>query len=396
MIKGKIILENPERFSGKYEISQEKLIRAIEKATDKLESQIPMYGDKFPGNWSVNYKYPLGDNNNWVCGMFTGEFLLAYELTGNKKFRDIVERHLLTFRKRMDEKVGVGGHDVGFPFSPSCVAAYKVLGDEKARKTALDAAEHLYNNAYSEIGGFIVRGGKAKAMENPGRTMMDTLMNIPLLFWAGQETGRKEYTEAAISQCKTTEKYLIREDGSSFHHYQFEPRTFKPIRGLTLQGHSDDSCWSRGHSWGVYGFPIAYDYTGDNSLIDLHEGVTNFMLNHLPKDLIPYWDYDFTEGDEARDSSAGLINVCGMKEMSRLLPDDAPQKRIFENAAAHMLEAVIDYCTGDIGREYDGLVCHVTAALPQGLGIDECGVYGDYHYLESLCRFIKPEWVRYW
>ena len=52
--------------------------RAIEKATDKLESQIPMYGDKFPGNWSVNYKYPLGDNNNWVCGMFTGEFFFFF------------------------------------------------------------------------------------------------------------------------------------------------------------------------------------------------------------------------------------------------------------------------------------------------------------------------------
>lgn len=396
MIKGKIIHENPERFSGKYEISKEKLTKSIEKATDKLESQIPIYGDRFPGNWSVDYKYPLGDNDNWVSGMFTGEFLLAYELTGNKKFKDVVERHLLTYRKRIDEKVGVGGHDVGFPFSPSCVGAYKVLGDEKARKTALDAAEYFYNNAYSEIGGFILRGGKPGATEKTCRTMMDTLMNIPLLFWAGRETGRQEYIDAAVSQYKITEKYLIREDGSSFHHYQFEPGTHKPLRGLTLQGHSDDSCWSRGHAWGVYGFPIAYDYTGDASLIDLHESVTNFMLNHLPKDLIPYWDYDFTEGEEARDSSAGLINVCGMKEMSRLLPDDAPQKAIFENASAQMLEAVIDQCTGDIGREYDGLVCHVTAALPQKKGIDECAVYGDYHYLEALCRFVKPDWVRYW
>lgn len=396
MIKGKIFLEHPDRFKGTYEISKEKLIKAIEKATDKLETQIPMYEDKFPSTWSTDFKYTLGTNNNWVCGMFTGEFLLAYELTGNKKFKEVVERQLLTYRKRIDEKIGVSNHDVGFAFSPSCVAAFKVLGDEDARKTALDAADHLYHNAFTEEGGFVLRFGKPAVKEIACRTMMDTLMNIPLLFWAGQETGRKEYTEAAISQYKITEKYLIREDGSSFHHYQFEPGTYKPLRGLTLQGYSDDSCWSRGHAWGIYGFPIAYSYTGDSTLIDLHEGITNFMLNHLPMDLIPYWDYDFTEGNEVRDSSAGLINVCGMKEMSRLLPESASQKTIFDNASAQMLEAIIDNCTGGIGWEYDGLVNHVTAAKPQNKGIDECGVYGDYHYLEALCRFVKPDWVRYW
>lgn len=394
MIKGKIALERPERFAGAYEIPKEKLTKAIEKATDKLESQIPMFGDMFAPTWSIDCKYPLKPNNNWVCGMFTGEFLLAYELTGNKKFKEVAERQVATYRERIDNKVGVDDHDVGFAFSPSCVGAYKLFGDEKARQTALDAAEYYYNTSYSKKGGFILRSWKGGV--NGCRTMMDTLMNIPLLFWAAQETGKQEYFEAAVAQYKTTANYLIREDGSSFHHYQFDFDTHQPVRGLTFQGYADDSCWSRGHAWGVYGFPMAYSYSKDPMLIDLHEGVTNFMLNHLPEDLVPYWDYTFTEGEEPRDSSAGLINVCGMKEMCRYLPDDAPQKPIFENAAAQILEATIDMCTGDIGREYDGLVTHVTAAKPQGLGINECGIYGDYHYLEALCRFVKPDWVRYW
>lgn len=394
MIKGKVVLEQPERFAGKFEIPKQKLEKAIEKATDKLESQIPMFGDQFAPTWSIDCKYPLKPNNNWVCGMFTGEFLLAYELTGNKKFKEVAQRQVETYRERIDNKVGVDDHDVGFAFSPSCVGAYKLFGDEKARQTALDAAEYYYNTSYSPKGGFILRSWKGG--EKGCRTMMDTLMNIPLLFWAGQETGKQEYIEAAIAQYKTTANYLIREDGSSFHHYQFDFETHQPVRGLTFQGYADDSCWSRGHAWGVYGFPMAYSYCKDEMLIDLHEGVTNFMLNHLPKDLVPYWDYTFTEGDEPRDSSAGLINVCGMKEMCRYLPEDAPQKPIFENAAAQILNATIDMCTGDIGREYDGLVTHVTAAKPQGLGINECGIYGDYHYLEALCRFVKPDWVRYW
>ena len=394
MIQGKVILERPERFAGTYEIPKEKLTKAIEKATDKLESQLPMFGDQFGPCWSVDYKYPMKPNNNWVCGMFTGEFLLAYELTGNKKFKEVAEKQVAPYRTRIDNKIGVDDHDVGFAFSPSCVGAYKLFGDEKARQTALDAAAYYYQTSYSKKGRFIMRCWKSG--ESGCRTMMDTLMNIPLLFWAGQETGNSDYTEAAIAQYQTTAQYLIREDGSSFHHFQFDPVTHGPVRGLTFQGYADDSCWSRGHSWGIYGFPMAYSYCKDESLVDLHEGITNYMLNHLPEDLIPYWDYTFMEGDEPRDSSAGVVNICGMKEMCRYLPDSAPQKQIFETAAAKMLEATIDLCTGDIGREYDGLINRVTAAKPQGLGIDECGIYGDYHYLEALCRFVKPDWVRYW
>jgi unsaturated chondroitin disaccharide hydrolase len=172
--------------------------------------------------------------------------------------------------------------------------------------------------------------------------------------------------------------------------------THAPKYGLTFQGHKDDSCWSRGHAWGVYGFPIAYSYVKENFLVDIHKDVTYFMLNHLPEDLIPYWDYDFTSGDQPRDSSAGAISVCGMLEMAKQLPDDAPQKAIFESAAAQMMEALIDRCTGDQGFEYDGLLCHVTGALPQGMGIDGVAVYGDYHYMEALMRFAHPDWKKYW
>ena len=85
-----------------------------------------------------------------------------------------------------------------------------------------------------------------------------------------------------------------------------------------------------------------------------------------------------------------------MNEMCKMLPDDAEQKKIFESASAQMLEAIIDNCTGDIGVDYDGLICHVTHALPQGQGIDECAIYGDYFYLEALLRYLKPDWKKYW
>ena len=386
-----IKLNNPDRFRGDCFIAVEKFQHAIKKACDKLASKIDIYMDAFP-----RFDYSLGINNSWICGMHTGTFLLAYELTGDEKFLNVVRHHMLSYRKRIDEKINLDDHDVGFVFSPSTVAYYKVTGDEEAKQISYAAAKHLYETGYSKKGGFILRSGPNADKEWACRTMMDSLLNAPLLFWAGKEFNIPEYTDAGLAQSAITDKCLIRDDGSSFHHYQFEVGTHKPVRGLTLQGASNDSCWSRGHSWGVLGLPIAYSYTGAEWILPLHRDITYYMLNHLPEDNIPYWDFDFVSGSEPRDASAAVISVCGMLEAIAYLPDTAPEKEVYKNAAIRIMESVIDNCTDVSSDEYDGLINHVTFAKPQGKGIDSCAIYGDYFYLESLIRFTNPNWKRYW
>ncbi len=395
MAKRNIVLEHPERFAAPHPIAPEKIDAAIEKALDKIEANIKAWGNGFVGTYTTGFRYPIGENDNWVCGMHTGLYLLAWELSGKEIFRVAALAQLETYKKRFDEKIELSDHDVGFVYTPSCVAAWRITGEEKYRQWALDAAKHLYDAGYAKKGGFILRGFDWPGEEGC-RTMMDTLMNAPLLFWSHEQTGNEEHFAAALSQEKITERLLIREDASSFHHYQFEPDTFAPRCGVTWQGHSDDSCWSRGHSWGVYGFPIAYDYCREPFLIDVHKDVTYFMLNHLPEDLIPYWDYDFMSGDHPRDTSAAAVAVCGLDEMCRLLPKDAEDQALFRNAADMLLDVLIDGYTGDIGTPYEGLIHHVTAAVPQKIGIDECAIYGDYFYLEALMRYKNPGWVRYW
>jgi len=399
-------LERPERFSKPHVIPREKLLAAAKAACDKLKERVQRDGAEFPATCSVQFSYKkgvdvpgLGRNRNWESGMYTGCFWLAYELTGDEFFRDVAEKqHLPTYKERFDAKRGLDDHDVGFIYMPGCVSTYKLTGSEEAKAIALEAFDYYYNTSYSKEGKFIIRSHKSwRSGQAYGyRTMMDSLMNAPFLFWAAEVTGNEEYKRAAVDHVRTTEQYLIRQDGSSFHHYQFDPETSAPLHGVTLQGRSNDSCWSRGHSWGVYGFPIAYSYAGEPFMKEVHRDVTYFMLNHLPDDCIPYWDYDFVNGNEPRDSSAACIAACGLHEMCRFLTDDEPDKAIFESAGAQMLEAVIDNCTGDIGTKYDGLICHVTHAKPQGQGIDECAVYGDYFYLEALLRYLKPDWKKYW
>ena len=396
MKRKNIVLEKPERFATVPVISKEKIDKAIAQATERLEKMAAKHGTDFPGCWSINFQYDFAHNRNWVGGMYTGCYWLAYQLTGKSFFKKHAEALTETFRERLDKRIGVDNHDVGFAYSPSCIAAYKLTGVKDARKTALDAAEYFYSTSYSKEGKFIIRSWKSWDSGSGCRTMMDSLMNAPLLFWAAKETGNQDYFQAAHDHVKTTEENLIREDGSSFHHFQFDPKTAAPVRGLTFQGHTDESCWSRGHAWGVYGFPIAYSYDKSDFIKDVHKDVTYFMLNHLPEDCIPYWDYDFVDGDEARDSSAGVISACGMMEMARNLPDDDVNKTIFNSAAVQILEATIDRCTDGLGEYDDGLINRVTAALPQKLGIDQTAVYGDYFYLEALLRYVKPDFKMYW
>ena len=391
-----IKLNAPERFSSPYEISREKLMRAAERACDKLEYVTKRDGLGFPGTCSVNYRYLREPNKNWETGMYTGCFWLAYQLTGNRFFKECAEAHLKTYEERLDKCIGMDSHDVGFVFTPSCVAAYKLTGNEYARDLALRALDYFFEHSYSHEGKFIIRSWRNWATGGGCRTMMDSLMNAPLLYWASEETGDGKYREAALDHTRTTEKYLIRRDSSSYHHYQFDPKDASPLHGVTLQGNSDESCWSRGHAWGMYGFPIAYHYTGADFLPEVHKDIAYFMLNHLPEDNIPYWDYDFVSGDEPRDASASCISVCGMHEILKKLPDTAEQKSVFAGAAPRLLEAVIDNCTEETYFEFDGLIRRVTHAKPQGTGFDECAVYGDFFYLEALARYLLPDFKMYW
>lgn len=393
-----ITLEHSEKFQGNYRIPEEKLKDAVRKACDKLAGKIDLYTDGFPLAYYKGYKYlyRTGENDNWVCGMHTGCFLLAWELTGDEKFLEVARHHMESYKHRAAEKIEMQDHDVGFVFSPSCVGYYRLTGDEEVKKAVLEAADYFYHYSYSKKGGFILRQASAQHLEGGCRTMMDTMLNIPMLYWAGQETGNTELIAAADAQAYTTDKYLIRQDGSTYHHYQFDVETHAPVRGLTFQGNRDESTWTRGHAWGILGYAIAYAYTGNREYLRIQKELICYFLNHLPQDLVPYWDFDFCEGEEPRDSSAGLIAACGMMESARILPEDAPEKEIYQNAAARILEAVIDHCTGDIGTEYDGLVHRVTGARKANLGVDGCATYGDYFYLEALLRYIKPDWNRYW
>ena len=152
------------------------------------------------------------------------------------------------------------------------------------------------------------------------RPIIDCLLNMPLLFWASEVTGNAVYREKAIAHIRTAVGCIIRPDRSTYHTYFFDSDTGKPLRGVTHQGNRDGSAWSRGQAWGIYGCALSYRAGHDPRYMEMFRDVTDYFLEHLPLDLIPYWDFDFDDpSGEPRDSSSSAIAACGMLEMAKYM-----------------------------------------------------------------------------
>lgn len=375
--------------------NKEKLKSAISAALKKVDYAIETLGDKFASHSSINNVYqPVLNDSGWNSGFWTGILWLSYELSGDEKYKKLAMQHIPTYTKRMIERLGIDHHDMGFVCIPSCIAAYKITGDKEAKKTALMAADNLMLR-YHEKGQFIQAWGKIDDLE-AHRLIVDCLLNIPLLYWASSVTDDPKYADAAYKHYRTTIENAIREDSSTFHTFYFDPETGAPIKGVTAQGASDDSCWARGQAWAIYGMMLTRIYIDDPDAVPLCKKLTNFYLNRLPKDYVPFWDMSFTDGDdEPRDSSSASIAVCGILELIKYLPDNDSNKEVYKNTVNLMMESLYDnYSTKDT-PESNGLLLHAVYSKPGNNGVDECNIWGCYFYMEALARLSK-NWKLYW
>lgn len=388
----------PENFTNISEITDEEVASALAAAVRQTRSCLPQFSEQFKDIFSHNNFYSPAPNTQWTNGFWTGELWLAYENTQEECFRHAALKQTSSFLERIEKGIETDTHDLGFLYSLSCVAGYKLTGDASARKAALLAADKLASR-FHEKGQFLQAWGSMDDKKNY-RLIIDCLLNLPLLYWASEETGDSHYAKIAKAHLTTALKVVIRPDYSTFHTYYFDPETGVPTHGVTHQGYSADSAWARGQSWGVYGIALSYRYTRNPEYIALFEQVTDYFLEHLPENLIPYWDFVFSDGsEEPRDSSASAIAVCGMLEMANYLPQE--KAAYYVSAAKRMMKALVDLCAvkspavsngqllhGVYGRKtlYNDCIDH---------GIDECNLWGDYYYVEALTR-LSRDWHPYW
>ena len=330
---------------------------ALDTAVALVRQNLPLYTHRCQNHSSVNDIYPACDNDQWTCGFWPGEVWLAYERTGDEVFKQTALTLVDSFADRIDRKIEVDHHDMGFLYSPSCVAAYKLVGSETGRRAAIAAADQLCSR-FQEKGSFFQAWGVLGAADNY-RYIIDCLLNVPLLYWATETTGDEHYAALAHRHVATCLANSIRPDGSTYHTFFMDPVTGGPVRGATCQGYKDDSCWARGQAWGVYGTAISYRYTKRPEYLDAFRRVLAYYLERLPEDMVPYWDMTFTSGEEEpRESSSASIVACGLLEAAKYV--DEAEAAQYRTLAAQMLRSVADNYAVKEGPAGIGLVRHGT------------------------------------
>ncbi|MGO4184219.1 glycoside hydrolase family 88 protein [Paenibacillus sp. TAF43_2] len=361
---------------------------AIDDAIAKTLKNIERFEGKFP-HVSSNGTYELNENNDWTNGFWSGMLWLCYEYTLDERFRNAADQTVTSFHQRLKDHVVLDHHDIGFLYSLSSKAQWIVEKNEAARQLTLQAADLLMNR-WCESGGYIQAWGQMGDAKEGGRIIIDCLLNLPLLYWASEQTGNPSYMEAARIQAEKSRRYLVRGDDSSYHTFFFQPETGEPIGGATHQGYTNGSTWTRGQAWGVYGFALSYRYTKDKKFLEASKRLARYFLEHLPDDHVAYWDFNAPiERDTYRDSSASAIVAAGLLELLSLMEQQDTERLYFqEHLEKSMTSLVQKYAT--IGEEdAEGLLKHGSYYVHGGLSPDDYMIWGDYYYLEALMRLEK-------
>jgi unsaturated chondroitin disaccharide hydrolase len=323
-----------------------------------------------------------GDNwshGNWTCGFWVGLLWLAFLRTGDTRFEEWA-RYFgdLVAPRQHDENT----HDIGFISYPSFSLGHWVTGDEDLKEPAVQAARTLATR-FNRRGKYLQAWGPLDHPLAKASTAIDTMMNLPLLWWASRATEEPEFADVAHAHAATSARYYLRPDGSTYHIYSFDPDTGEGIEGGTYQGANPDSTWSRGVTWGIYGWALAYREHRDPVFLQAAERAAEYFVGALPGDLVPPWDFADRDPVAPKDSSATAICANAFLELGELHPDPL-RRAYYHNLAEAMLASLCDGYLGRGKEGEEGILLHSAYSVPHNDGVDSSVMWGEWFFVRAV------------
>lgn len=361
----------------------------VDRTADLLDSrpadEFPLRTDPATGQWEmVNVTY-------WTAGHWVGQLWDLHRITGDPRYA--------AWALAKTERIGASdldlpwSHDQGFLFGLSHVKGLPFVdGGTRTRLggRAVEAAG-MYLRKRNPHNGLVhwhgtYEGDRDKAAVE---AIVDSMMNVPFLWWASEHSGDPRYREAGLAHAEAVRAHLVRPDFSTAHVVRFDPRDGRILGQDSAQGHSKDSMWARGHSWAVYGFAVVYAKTGDRRWLETARGLADFYLAHprLPADHVPYWDLDAPGiPNEPRDTSAAAVMAAGLQQLARFEDDPRRAERYLRESIS-ILETLSGPFYLARGTNDQAIILHGCRNHRKGVS-DNGLVFGDYYYLEALIRLL--------
>ncbi|MDF2923581.1 MAG: glucuronyl hydrolase [Paenibacillaceae bacterium] len=361
--------------------------KEIELIIGTIDQNMKKFGSRFPHIHREGiYSESFSADGSWTGSFWTGMVALAFRHTGDPRYKEYLYTYLPQYQERL--RSGYTDHDLGFLYQLYAVEAFRLTGDEVFRSLGLAAADMLLLR-YNERGQFIRAWGPLSSDIRSGKIIIDCMMNLPLLHSASLLTGEDKYRQAACAHAESSRAHLIRPDYTTYHTFDFDPVTGKPIGGCREDGYSDESTWSRGQAWGIYGFTLAAKHTGEEKFLITAQGMADFFMAHTPEGKIPPWDFRLPDdAPQLLDTSAAAIAISGMLDLAEAVTDSKQAKRYREWALQAL--QTLQECASARERTQGILPCSY-ARTDQGAA-HHYTIWGDYYYLEALGKAAGCNW----
>src|SRR5712672_4586323 len=344
-------------------------------------SQFPVSTNPANGN-----KWNLAAPSYWTSGFFPGELWIMYEKTLSSSWLPRAQAQTATMQS---QDVNAPDHDIGFKILGTYGNSYRIGRDPADMTVIQTAANAMATNLWRSGAGVIESW---PTYDSHITVIIDNMMNLELLLFAAQNGGNPAWRTMAISHAVKTMQNHVRADGSTFHvvDYNTDGTVFSKF---TAQGAGADTTWSRGQAWGLNGFTMVYRYTKNDpnvpaatsaSFLATAQQLADYFIKNLPPDFVPYWDFS-QSGTAPRDSSAAAIAASGLLDLSTQVKTQTDSAR-YRPAALNILSSLSS--TAYLGDRIatDGILLHVSAAVPQNSGVDTSLIYGDYYFLQGCYR----------
>lgn len=352
---------------------------ALQFAGRQVGNLVEAHPDFFP-MYTVNGKWKHDGEawTNWCEGFLGGQMWLLYEQTRDSTWREraIHYSNLIEHRKT-DRNV----HDLGFLFLSTWKRWFDLEGDPAVNDVVVEAGQTLALR-FNEKGKFL------RSFVAPESLFIDIMMNVPIIFYAAQQTNDTDLLRVATEHSLTSRRYLLRGDGSTSHEGIFDLETGEFLRQTTHQGARDDSSWARGLTWALYGFGTVYHFTSDPRFLQAAELCAQYYIEHTPGHGVPPNDWLDPAPIAPYESSAAAIAANGFFNLAKYTGSPL-QAKVYQDYALNIVDTLTDPEFLAVDTEgWEGVLKHGTYHETKKLGVDESVMWGEYFFLEAVCKVL--------